>query len=94
MDDRKRLQKLRKILEKPSAILLLHHRGLNLNKTILVGTKEISNYTGRSWNTILDWIENRGFPARMIDSRWESDKQLIDNWRRIRLLGADIEKIQ
>ena len=53
----------------------------------LIGTKEISDYTGRSWPTIARWIREEGFPAKKMEGVWESNKDLIDEWRRKLLEG-------
>lgn len=55
--------------------------------TVLSGTKEISRFSGRPWNTIKKWIASRNFPARKIDGRWESDAELIARWRRRQIGG-------
>lgn len=47
----------------------------------LVGVKEITGYTRRSWDTISVWIECRSFPAKKIDGVWESMTDLIDDWK-------------
>lgn len=51
-------------------------------QTILTGKKMIKAYMGRSWETILMWINKRNFPARKIDGVWESDTDLIIEWRK------------
>jgi hypothetical protein len=48
----------------------------------LTGKKTICNFLGRSWWTVEKWIRERGFPAQLIDGRWESDSDLIAKWRR------------
>ena len=50
--------------------------------TRLTGVDAIRQYLGRSWGTIHGWIETKEFPARKLDSYWESDTELIDEWRR------------
>lgn len=50
--------------------------------TVLQGIDDITTYAQRPWNTIKKWIEEKNFPARMIDGRWESDTELITRWRR------------
>jgi len=54
------------------------------------GKREICGHVGRAWRTIERWIKEEGFPARKIDGRWESDLQLIDEWRRNRILGQPL----
>lgn len=48
----------------------------------LSGKKEIVGFMGRSWPVIKDFTEKMGFPMKKIAGRWESDKLLIDEWRR------------
>jgi excisionase family DNA binding protein len=50
--------------------------------TNLSGLEEIAQYTRRSKATVLDWIINKGFPAGKLGHVWESDKELIDQWKR------------
>lgn len=57
--------------------------------TYLSGQKEIKTYVHRSWVTIKAWIKHQGFPARKIDGQWESDKKLIDEWRRDQILKEE-----
>ncbi|MDY0164315.1 hypothetical protein [Desulfobotulus sp.] len=47
----------------------------------LVGMEAIARYVHRSPATILGWVQERGFPAKKIDGRWESSVSLIDDWR-------------
>ena len=49
---------------------------------ILSGRKEIEKFVDRPWNVIRKWINERGFPAAMIDGRWESDAEEIIAWRK------------
>lgn len=58
-------------------------------RTKLSGQKEIKQYEGRSWETIFSWIQHQGYPARKIDGRWESDTELIDEWRRERIRAGE-----
>lgn len=53
-----------------------------MTPTALTGKKEIVRHTGRSWQIVRKWIEHRGFPAVKVDGRWESDAQMIIEWRR------------
>jgi hypothetical protein len=57
--------------------------------TSLTGKKEICNFVGRSWVTVEKWIINLSFPARLMGGRWESDGDLITEWRRGLLNGAN-----
>ena len=50
--------------------------------TALVGMKQICDYYGRSEASILRLILNDGFPASKVLGVWESDKELIDQWRK------------
>lgn len=53
-----------------------------IGMTSLTGMKEICRYFRRSEATILKLIRAEGFPAKKIGGQWESDKELIDQWRR------------
>lgn len=53
--------------------------------TNLSGLEEISQYARRSKATVLDWIKNEGFPAAKLGHVWESDKEMIDQWKRDRI---------
>jgi excisionase family DNA binding protein len=55
----------------------------------LSGIKEISEYTGRPWETVQRWITNRGFPAIKLEGRWESIKALVDEWFKREILKGD-----
>ena len=59
---------------------------------ILTGKKNICNFLGRSWDTVERWIREKGFPARKIDGVWESDSELITNWRRSQINGGSVAK--
>ncbi len=48
----------------------------------LSGMNEISQYVRRSHDTVLNWIRTRDFPAKKIGGVWESDRELIDDWRK------------
>jgi hypothetical protein len=52
------------------------------SEVALSGMKVISEYVRRSPSTVLSWIRELGFPARKIGGIWESDKELIDQWRK------------
>ena len=43
--------------------------------------KEIARYVSRSESTILKWIRCYGFPACKVTGSWESDTEMIDEWR-------------
>jgi hypothetical protein len=53
-----------------------------VKEVVLTGRKEIQNFCKRSWDTILDWIRKRGFPAAKVDGVWEADAHAIIEWRR------------
>ena len=55
---------------------------MELKKVILSGRKEIEKFVDRPWNVIRKWINEKGFPAAMIDGRWESDAEEIILWRK------------
>lgn len=48
----------------------------------LPGMKDICKFCNRSPATILIWIRDRAFPAVKIGGSWESDTELIDDWRK------------
>jgi len=52
-----------------------------------VGRNEIRAYVRRSRQTIAAWIDAEGFPARNIHGVWESDTDLVDAWRRKKILN-------
>ena len=62
----------------------------------LTGMKQITGYYQYSEATILKMIQERSFPARKISGGiWESDTDLIDNWRRDQILignGIQVKK--
>ncbi len=51
----------------------------------LMGMDEICAYAGRHKSVIKRWIERDGFPAALIDGRWESNTTLIDKFRLLRI---------
>lgn len=56
--------------------------------TILQGMGEIRAYVNRSEATVVRWIKELGFPARRITGgTYESDKALVDEWRRKQIDG-------
>jgi len=60
---------------------------------VLVGKKEICNFVRRSWKTIQEWLDTRGFPAKKINGVWESDGELITQWRRRQITGDSEEAV-
>lgn len=55
----------------------------------LSGMKQITDHCNRSESTILKWIRELGFPAvKLRDSTWESDTELIAEWRRGQIRAA------
>lgn len=52
------------------------------NPDTLHGIKEIGRYVNRSYNTVLDWIQKYGMPAKKISGEWVSSKKAIDRWFR------------
>ena len=50
--------------------------------TALSGMNEICQYVRRSPATVLNWIRTRDFPAKKIGGVWESDRVLVDEWKR------------
>jgi hypothetical protein len=51
----------------------------------LVGKKEITAYVRRSWVIIRRWTLKDNFPARKIDNVWESNTDLVDEWKRTKI---------
>lgn len=50
--------------------------------TALTGRKAICTHVQRKWETVLVWIRERGFPAMKLSDVWESDMELIEQWRK------------
>jgi len=50
--------------------------------TALRGREEIEKAAGRSWPIVLRLIKNHGFPATRLGGIWESDTELIAEWKR------------
>lgn len=48
----------------------------------LSGMKQICEYIRRSECTVLSLVRTEGFPAKKIGGIWESDTELIDEWRK------------
>jgi hypothetical protein len=59
-----------------------------MTSTILSGRKEIQSFVGRRWDVIAAWIKGRSFPAEKIDGRWESDTDLVLQWRRDQIVNT------
>lgn len=57
--------------------------------TGLSGMKQIASYVRRSEATTLKMIQLEGLPARKILGTWESDKTLIDEWRKRMVLARE-----
>ncbi|MBU0994878.1 MAG: hypothetical protein KJ737_20495 [Proteobacteria bacterium] len=55
-------------------------------KRILTGSKEIQGFVGRSWTIVYKWIKEKEFPAVKIDGIWESDSELILEWRKRQIM--------
>lgn len=49
----------------------------------LSGMKEITQHCQRSEMTIMKWIRNFKFPAKKLGGVWESDTDLIAEWRKL-----------
>ena len=54
----------------------------------LSGMKQICEYINRSECTVLTLVRTEGFPAKKIGGIWESDTQLIDDWRRENIVNG------
>jgi len=48
--------------------------------TILFGMKAICEHTGFNRHRIEKAVRERDFPAALVDGRWQSNTQLIDEW--------------
>ena len=48
----------------------------------LTGMKAITDYVKRSEVTVLKLIRAEDFPAKKLGGIWESDTELIDEWRK------------
>lgn len=59
---------------------------------LLTGRKRIQAFVGRSWQTVLRWIDEEGFPARKLDGIWESDVELVLEWRQKQILKEGKDK--
>ena len=54
----------------------------------LIGKKEIEECARRNWRVIKVLIETKGFPAIKVGGRWESDTELIRQWRHEQIKNA------
>lgn len=52
---------------------------------ILTGRKQIQKFVGRAWSVIRKWIDHDDFPAAKIEGVWESDVDMILEWRRTKI---------
>ena len=64
------------------------HKGPLRSGKILVGMNAIADYWGRDRKTGKGMIEKDGFPATMVNVRWESHTDLIDNYKYRRIAAA------
>ena len=53
----------------------------------LTGMQEIAEASGYSRQTVEKFIKNENFPAVKIGGRWSSDKALIVEWKREKIIG-------
>jgi predicted DNA-binding transcriptional regulator AlpA len=59
----------------------------------LSGMKQICAYCQYSEVTILQWIRLDRFPATKIGGAWVSDTELVDDWRKKRILERYRRKV-
>jgi|GEM_PF-2247618 len=59
---------------------------VSVSETALSGMAEICAYVRRSEKSVLDLIRYSEFPATKIGGIWESDKLMVDEWRRRRIV--------
>ncbi len=61
---------------------------------ILTGQKQISQFVGRRWDVILDWIKDEKFPEKKLSGIWHSDSELITKWLQSEIMSIpkDIQK--
>ena len=64
-----------------------------VSETALSGMKEITSYVGRSESTVLEWVRKLGFPAKKIGGQWESDRNLIEEWRLNQIKKVNMEAV-
>ena len=60
--------------------------------TGLSGMKEICSHMNRSEATVLKMIRESDFPAIKIGGVWESDKALVEKWRKEQIVAANGKK--
>jgi len=53
----------------------------------LIGMKEIADAAGFSWKTVEKFIKDDNFPATKLGGRWASDRLLIAEWKRNKILA-------
>ena len=53
--------------------------------TALIGLKNIVSHVGRDRRTVMRWIREEGFPAKLLAGKWESDTELVSKWRRYQI---------
>lgn len=58
----------------------------------LSGMNEISSYIKRSIPTVIELVATVDFPATKIGGVWESDTEMIDEWRKAFLKGRHLQK--
>ena len=47
---------------------------------VLIGKKQIQQYTKRGWRVIQQRIDNEGFPAKFMFGAWEAHTDAVDKW--------------
>ncbi len=63
-----------------------------MSEEMLTGSEKISAFMGRGWKLILHWIREDGFPAVKIGGRWESDAELIRQWRKGQIEKGNLQE--
>lgn len=58
----------------------------------LIGIENIRKYYPRSESTIMSLIFHGDFPAKKINGRWESNKDLIDDWQKKQVAKTETGK--
>ena len=64
------------------------NKELSMGDQVLIGIKEIEEYARRNWRVIKVLIDTKGFPAVKVGGRWESDPELIKQWRQEQITNA------
>jgi hypothetical protein len=59
-----------------------------MGDNFLQGRDAIAEFTGRRWAVILRWIREKGFPATKLGGVWESEREMITQWRREQIRKA------